>query len=347
MLDVGNRTMKKTNIRIAFYDAKPYDKEFFLGANRNFGFNISFFETRLNKNTAALSRDHDAVCVFVHDVVDAAVIDQLQAFNIELLALRCAGYNNVDLQAAVGKLRVVRVPGYSPHAVAEHAMALILSLNRHTYQAYHRTRDGNFSLNGLLGFDLQGKVAGVIGTGSIGRCFIAILKGFGIEVLAYDPMADAEYEQATQITYTSLQHIYQQADIISLHCPLNENTFHIIDSNAIAQMKPGVMLINTGRGKLIDTQALISALKAKKIGSAGLDVYEEEDEYFFEDKSLEPIADDNLARLLTFPNVLITSHQGFFTREALGNISYTTLQNIHAFFVDDTLPNEVSIPASR
>lgn len=328
--------------RVAFFDTKPYDRLYFEKANRDFGFSISFFDTHLTPETAPLCKGHDAVCVFVNDVVNQSVATLLKSMKVKVLALRCAGYNNVDLQAVTPEIVVLRVPGYSPHAVAEHAAALILSLNRHTYQAYQRTRDGNFSINGLLGFDLHGKVAGIIGAGQIGRCLVSILQGFGMEVLVYDPVQDASYEQQQKITYTSLEYIYKHAEIISLHCPLNEHTYHLIDSNAIDSMRPGVMIINTGRGKLIDTQALIGGLKSGKIGFAGLDVYEEETDYFFEDRSLEVIADDVLARLLTFPNVLMTSHQGFFTREALHNIAHTTLDNIRVFLESGVPQNEVS-----
>ncbi|WP_202410427.1 2-hydroxyacid dehydrogenase [Pseudomaricurvus sp. HS19] len=328
-------------IRIAFYDCKPYDRISFNQANKRFGLHISWLETHLNADTVSLSQGHQVVCAFVNDTIDAEVIHQLKQQGVRLLAMRCAGYNNVDLHAAGTDLTVVRVPGYSPYAVAEHAAALILTLNRHTHKAYNRTRDGNFSINGLLGFDLHGKVAGVIGTGQIGQCLISILNGFGMQVLAYDPQQNSELAARLGFTYTTLAELYRQSDLISLHCPLTPETFHLIDNNAIAQMKAGVMIINTGRGKLIDTKALITALKADRIGSAGLDVYEEEADYFFEDRSLNPITDDTLARLLTFPNVLITSHQGFFTREALHNIAETTLQNIDDFFAGRQLTNQV------
>lgn len=331
-------------VKIAFYDAKSYDREFFQRQNRETGFQLAFFDTHLKSDTVNLCQGFDVVCVFVNDVVDAAVVDKLVACGVRLVALRCAGYNNVDLQATAGRLTVVRVPGYSPHAVAEHAAALILTLNRHTHKAYHRTRDGNFAIGGLLGFDLYGKVAGVIGAGQIGRCFIDIARGFGMQVLAYDPFVTSQSGADNGVRFTSLEDIYQHADIISLHCPLNESTHHMIDAGAIATMKDGVMIINTGRGKLIDTQALIQGLKSRRVGAAGLDVYEEEADYFFEDRSMDPIADDVLARLLTFPNVLITSHQGFFTREALINIATTTLNNIRSFFDGAALENEVAAP---
>jgi D-lactate dehydrogenase len=327
--------------KLAFYDSKPYDQKSFLEVNRKFGFELSFFEGHLTAKTAALSEGHDGVCAFVNDTIDQEAITQLCQHNIPILALRCAGYNNVDFKAAYNKLHVVRVPAYSPHAVAEHAAALILSLNRKTHKAYFRTRDGNFSINGLLGFNMHGKTAGVIGTGKIGRCLISILQGFGTKVLAYDPFPDENYARQTGIAYASLEEIYQQAEIISLHCPLTPETEYMIDAESIGRMKKGVVIINTSRGKLINTQALVNSLKSGQIGAAGLDVYEEESQYFFEDKSMEPITDDTLSRLLTFPNVLITSHQAFFTKEALQNIAQTTLENFQEFFAGGHLQNEI------
>ena len=329
------------NKKIAFFDTKPYDKKSFIELNKDFGFDITYFEAHLNAHTAALSGNFDGVCAFVNDAIDRAVIDHLIEHSVQILGLRCAGYNNVDFKAAYNKIHVVRVPDYSPYAVAEHATALILSLNRKIHKAYSRTRDGNFSINGLLGFDMHGKTAGVIGTGKIGKRLISILKGFGMTILAFDPYPDEEYAKKTSMRYTSLDEIYKKSDIISLHCPLTKDTEHMIDAKAIDHMKNGVMIINTGRGKLIDTQALINDLKIGKIGSAGLDVYEEESDYFFEDKSTELITDDMLARLLTFPNVLITSHQAFFTREALHNIAHTTLSNFKEFFDGGYLKNEI------
>ena len=329
------------NKKMALFDTKPYDKKSFIELNKDFGFDITYFEAHLNAHTAALSGNFDGVCAFVNDAIDRAVIDHLIEHSVQILGLRCAGYNNVDFKTAYNKIHVVRVPDYSPYAVAEHATALILSLNRKIHKAYSRTRDGNFSINGLLGFDMHGKTAGVIGTGKIGKRLISILKGFGMTILAFDPYPDEEYAKKTSIRYTSLDEIYKKSDIISLHCPLTKDTEHMIDAKAIDHMKNGVMIINTGRGKLIDTQALINGLKIGKIGSAGLDVYEEESDYFFEDKSTELITDDMLARLLTFPNVLITSHQAFFTREALHNIAHTTLSNFKEFFDGGYLKNEI------
>jgi D-lactate dehydrogenase len=327
--------------RIAFFDAKPYDREFFNKINPDYGFNISYFETRLNRQTAALGQSFDGVCVFVNDSVDAEVIESLVKCEVKVIALRCAGYNNVDFKAAYKKINIVRVPAYSPYAVAEHAAALMLTINRKTHRAYYRTRDGNFSINGLMGFDMFGKTAGLIGAGKIAKCLISILKGFGMKVLAYDPFPDQDYAKVAGIRFVSLDELFAQSDVISLHCPLNKDTEKIIDAKAIEKMKPGVMIINTGRGKLIDTRALIDGLKSEKISSAGLDVYEEESEYFFEDRSSELITDDVLARLMTFPNVLITSHQGFFTREALNNIAKTTLENFKEFFSGGYLSNEI------
>ena len=327
--------------KIAFFDAKPYDIKSFTEMNKDFGFDITYFETHLNAQTASLSGDFDAICAFVNDTIDNTVIDEVIKHGVKLIALRCAGYNNVDFKAAYKKIHIARVPAYSPYAVAEHAAALMFSLNRKTHRAYFRTRDGNFSLNGLLGFDMHGKTAGVIGTGKIGKCLISILKGIGMKLLAYDPFPDKAFAASAGIQYVSLEEIYQQADILSLHCPLSKDTEYMINAQAISQMKNGVMIINTGRGKLIHTQALIEGLKSGKIGAAGLDVYEEESEYFFEDKSAQMITDDILARLLMFPNVLVTSHQAFFTQEALHNIAQTTLQNCQDFFEQEKLANEI------
>ena len=331
--------MKKE--KILFFDTKPYDQCFFDGANKKHGYDIKYFNGHLNHDTSAFTEGHNVVCAFVNDIVDRQVIETVVKNGIKLIALRSAGYNNVDLKAAYGKIHVARVPGYSPYAVAEHATALMLSLNRKTHRAYYRTRDGNFSINGLIGFDLHGKTAGVIGTGRIGRCFITILKGFGMKILAYDVYPDKEYARSAEITYVDLPGLYAKSDIISLHCPLNKDTHHLIDKESINQMKEGVILINTGRGGLVKTQDLIDGLKSGKIGAAGLDVYEEESEYFFEDFSTSMINDDILARLLTFPNVLITSHQGFFTKEALTNIAETTLANIKEYFDGGFLKNEI------
>jgi len=328
---------------IAFFDTKSYDEESFNLANEKFNFEIKYFKGHLNKNNVILTKDTDAVCIFVNDTADAEIIDAMTQYGVKLLALRCAGFNNVDLVAAQDKMTVVRVPAYSPYAVAEHTVALMLALNRKTHRAYLRTRDGNFTLNGLLGFDMHGKTAGIIGTGKIAKILIHILKGFGMNILAYDLYPDYNFARENQIVYTSLDELYHNADIISLHCPLTAETKYLINDYSISKMKDGVMIINTGRGQLIHTNALIEGLKNKKIGAAGLDVYEEEGDYFYEDKSDKIIDDDVLARLLSFNNVIVTSHQAFFTQEALGNIAHTTLQNIKDFIEGKQLENEVKI----
>ena len=330
------------SIKIAFFDAKPYDIAFFDAENKKYGFEIKYFESRLSFDTALLAAGFDAVCVFVNDHLDAATIDRLYDQGLRLAVLRCAGFNNVDLEAAKGKLMVLRVPAYSPHAVAEYALALILTLNRKTHKAYQRTRENNFRINGLLGFDLCGKTIGIIGTGKIGLTFIEVLSGLGMRILAYDSFPNAELQEQYGFTYADLDTLYQESDIISLHCPLTDQTYHMINEESLSKMKDGIMLINTGRGALIDSKALIAALKSKKIGSAALDVYEEEENYFFEDISDEVMEDDTLARLLSFNNVLITSHQGFFTKEAEQNIAAVTLKNVDAFFHrGDTSATEV------
>lgn len=330
------------SIKIAFFDAKPYDIAFFDAENKKYGFEIKYFESRLSFDTALLAAGFDAVCVFVNDHLDAATIDRLYDQGLRLAVLRCAGFNNVDVEAAKGKLTVLRVPAYSPHAVAEYALALILTLNRKTHKAYQRTRENNFRINGLLGFDLCGKTIGIIGTGKIGLTFIEVLSGLGMRILAYDSFPNAELQEKYGFTYADLDTLYQESDIISLHCPLTDQTYHMINEESLAKMKDGIMLINTGRGALIDSKALIAALKSKKIGSAALDVYEEEENYFFEDISDEVMEDDTLARLLSFNNVLITSHQGFFTKEAEQNIAAVTLKNVDAFFHrGDTSATEV------
>ena len=329
------------SFRIAFFDTKPYDEDSFSKMNERFGFDIVYFKGHLNPNNVMLTQGFDAVCIFVNDIADAGVIDTLVKNGVKLLALRCAGYNNVDLAAAEGRLPVVRVPAYSPYAVAEYTVALMLSLNRKIPRASWRTKDGNFSLHGLMGFDMHGKTAGIIGTGKIAKILIHILKGFGMNVLAYDLYPDYNFAREEQIVYTSLDELYHSSDIISLHCPLTEETKYLINDYSISKMKDGVMIINTGRGQLIHTNALIEGLKNKKIGSAGLDVYEEESEYFYEDQSDRIIDDDVLARLLSFNNVIVTSHQAFFTREAMENIAMTTLQNIKDFINHKPLLNEV------
>lgn len=327
---------------IAFFGSQPYDEASFNNKNRLFGFNFKFFKGHLNINNVLLTRDVDAVCIFVNDTANEEVIRAMAENGVKILALRCAGYNNVDINAAAQYgIPVVRVPAYSPYAVAEHTVALMLSLNRKIPRAVNRTRDGNFSLNGLLGFDMHGKTAGIIGTGKIAKILIQILRGFGMNILAYDVYPDYNFARENQVVYTTLDGLYCASDIISLHCPLTEETKYLINDYSISKMKNGVMLINTGRGQLIHTAALIEGLKSKKIGSAGLDVYEEEGDYFYEDKSDRIIDDDVLARLLSFNNVIVTSHQAFFTKEALDNIAETTLQNIKDFQIGKVLVNEV------
>ena len=329
-------------MRIAFFGTKPYDEASFNKANEAFGFECKYYKGHLNADSVVATQKAQAACIFVNDTADAEVLRAMAENGTKLLALRCAGYNNVDLAAARQYgIRVVRVPAYSPYAVAEYTVALMLSLNRKIPRASWRTRDGNFSLHGLMGFDMHGKTVGVIGTGKIARILIHILKGFGMEILAYDVFPDAAYAEKEGFRYVSLGELYQNADIITLHCPLTPETKYLINREAIEKMKPGVMIINTGRGQLIHTDELIEGLKDKKIGSAGLDVYEEEGDYFYEDKSDKIIDDDTLARLLSFPNVIITSHQAFFTREAMRNIAHTTLQNIRDYEEGKELVNEV------
>jgi D-lactate dehydrogenase len=318
-------------MRIAFFGTKSYDRAGFDAANARYGHRLHYLEPRLGPETAPLAAGFDGVCAFVNDHITAAVIDALAAGGTKLIALRCAGFNNVDLAAAKARgLTVCRVPAYSPHAVAEHTLALILTLNRKTHKAYNRVREGNFALDGLTGFDLFGKTAGVVGTGQIGGLVCRILAGFGCKVLAFDPKPSPD-AVAAGAGYVPLDRLLTDSDVISLHCPLTPQTRHLIDAAALARMKPGVMLVNTGRGALIDTPAVVAALKAGKLGHLGLDVYEEEDGVFFEDQSERGLRDDQLARLLSFPNVLVTGHQAFLTREALAAIADTTLANVTRF----------------
>ncbi len=328
--------------KVVFFGSQPYDEVSFNENNTSFGYELQYYKGHLSRNNAILARGAEVVCIFVNDTADAETLHILAGCGVRLLALRCAGYNNVDLEAARREgIAVVRVPAYSPYAVAEHTVALMLSLNRKIPRATWRTRDGNFSIHGLLGFDMHGKTAGIIGTGKIARILIRILRGFGMKILAYDVYPDHDFARQHQVTYVTLDELYRQSDIISLHCPLTEETRYMIDETAISQMKDGVMIINTGRGQLIHTYDLIQGLKRKKVGSAGLDVYEEEGDYFFEDQSDRIMDDDILARLLSFNNVIVTSHQAFFTQEALENIATTTLQNIEDFRQGKELINEV------
>ncbi len=330
-------------MRIAFFDAKPYDKPSFEKYGAEAGIRFKFFETKLTEDTAELANGYDGVCVFVNDTVNAAVIDRLYAGGCRYIALRCAGYNNVDVRHAYGKLHVVHVPAYSPYAVAEHAMAMLLTSIRRIHKAFIRTRDFNFSLNGLTGFDLHGKTVGVVGTGKIGRIFIDICRGFGMRVLAYDKFP----AQDTDIAYVPLDTLFRESDIISLHCPLTEETHHIVDAVAIEKMKKGVVLLNTSRGALIDADALLAGIKARKVGAACLDVYEEEGDIFFEDFSGHIIEDDTLARLISMPNVIVTSHQAFLTEEALGNIAETTVENLLTMQADGWCRNELCYHCGR
>ena len=328
--------------RIVFFGAKSYDRESFDKVNEKFGFELKYFKAHPTLDNVSLTQGATAVCVFVNDPVNADIVQAMADHGVKLIALRCAGYNNVDLQAAaeVG-IRVVRVPAYSPHAIAEYALALMLAADRHIPRAVTRTRDGNFSLQGLLGFDLYGKTLGVIGTGKIAKVLVRMLSGFGMTILGYDPYPDEEFALVNAMQYVTLDELFQRSDIITLHCPLTPETRYVINAESIAKMKDGVMIVNTGRGQLIDTNALIEGLKSRKIGSAALDVYEEEGNYFYEDTSDAVIVDDTLARLLSFNNVYVTSHQAFFTREALHNIANTTLRNVKDFVEGKSLINEV------
>ena len=323
-------------MKVAFFDTKPYDIPGFDHYAAESDLEIKYFETRLNEDTVSLAQGYDAVCVFVNDTVSATVVDKLCEMGVKVLALRCAGFNNVDIRACQGRLPVYRVPAYSPYAVAEHAMALLLTINRRTHKAYIRTRDFNFSLQGLAGFDLHGKTVGIIGTGKIGRVFADICKGFGMNILAYDKFP----VKGSGLHYVELPELFEKSDIISLHCPLTEETRHIIDAESIARMKKGVTIINTSRGALVNTEDLINGIKDKKVGAACLDVYEEEGDFFYEDFSGHIVQDDKLVRLIAMPNVIVTSHQAFLTQEALDSIANTTVDNLTRFFQGN--PNETT-----
>lgn len=323
-------------LKFALFDAREYDRPGFERCSKKHGISVKFFETKLNIDTVSLAQGYDGVIVFVNDTVDEPVIDKLVEYGVRVLALRCAGFNNVDLKAAKNRLTVVRVPAYSPQAIAEHTMALLLSAVRKIHKAYIRTRSFNFSINEFTGFELKGKTIGIIGTGRIGRAFIDICKGFGMNVLCYDPFPDksAGYE------YISIGEMFSRSDIISLHCPLTRDNKHLINDKAIDTMKRGVIILNTSRGQLIDTQALIDGIRSEKIGAACLDVYEEESDIFFEDHSSVIIRDDTLLRLVSMPNVIVTSHQAFLTKEALDSIAETTVDNLLCFFSGKT-QNEI------
>ena len=324
-------------MKFAFFDTKSFDVPSFERLGKEVGIEFKFFETKLNRDTVNLAFGCDGVCVFVNDVVDSCVIDKLYKFGVKVVALRCAGYNNVDIKHAFSKVHILNVPAYSPYAVAEHTIAMLLSSVRRIHKAYNRTKDHNFSLTGLTGFDLHGKTVGVIGTGRIGKVFVNICKGFGMKVIANDKYPD----EKSGINYVSLDQLFRKSDIISLHCPLTEETKHIIGKSAIEKMKKGVVVINTSRGALIDANALLDGIKSRHIGAACLDVYEEESDVFFEDRSDHIMDDDTLARLISMPNVLVTSHQAFLTEEALNNIAETTISNIKEFFKTGSCKNEI------
>lgn len=328
-------------IKIAFFDAKPYDKDSFEKFGEDRGIVFKYFETKLTEDTVDLANGYDGVCVFVNDTVNAKVIDRLCELGVKLVALRCAGFNNVDMKHAHGKIHVVRVPAYSPYAVAEHTMALLLTSIRRIHKAYIRTRDFNFSLSGMTGFDLHGKTVGVIGTGRIGRVFVDICRGFGMNVLAYDKYPSSDLIGREGVRYVELDELFKNSDIISLHCPLTDETYHIIDEDTIEKCKRGVVILNTSRGALVDAEALLSGIKSRKVGAACLDVYEEESDFFFEDFSGHILDDDVLARLISMPNVIVSSHQAFLTEEALSNIAQTTVNNIADILENGQCPNEL------
>ncbi len=324
-------------LKIMIFDTKPYDRQFLEKENEKYNYKLKFLESKLSPDTAKLAAGYDVVCAFVNDNISAETIDSLVEAGVKLIAMRCAGYNNVDMRHAYGRIHVARVPRYSPYAVAEHAMALLLTLNRKTHRAYLRTRDHNFALNGLLGFDLHGKTVGIIGTGQIGRCFVDICRGFGMHVIA----CDAYPAKDSGIEYVSFEELLKRSDVISLHCPLTNDTYHLLNDDSMKLIKPGVVIVNTSRGALIDTPALIDGLKSGHIGGAALDVYEEESDVFFEDCSDKIIQDDQLMHLIGFNNVILSSHQAFFTRDALEKIAEVTFQNFKAFEDKAILENEI------
>jgi len=333
--------MKGCKMKVTLFDAKPYDLPGFRRYGEQAGIEFKIYETKLNEDTVSLAAGSDAVCVFVNDTVNAPVIDRLAEHGVRAVALRCAGYNNVDLEHAFGKIHVMHVPAYSPYAVAEHAAAMLLTSIRRIHKAYIRTKDFNFSLNGLTGFELRGKTVGIVGTGRIGRAFIEICRGFGMKVIAYDKFP------AEGIDYVSLDELFARADIISLHCPLTEETRHLINRESVGKMKKGVVIVNTSRGGLIESEALLDGIKERKIGAACLDVYEEESDVFFRDFSGHIMDDDTLARLITMPNVLLTSHQAFLTEEALDSIAEQTVGNLVEFFAEGRSENELCYRCGR
>ena len=327
--------------KVLFYDIKSYDKELFKKFGKDYNIEMKFLKGKLNEESADLTKGYEIVCAFANDTINKEVIDILAENGVKLLAMRCAGYNNISLKDIQGRFKVIRVPAYSPYSIAEYTMGMILALNRKIHKAYVRTREGNFSISGLMGFDLNEKTAGIIGAGKIAQILIKILKGFGMRVIAYDPYPNYEKAKELGFEFVDLDTLYKESDIISLNCPLTKETQYIINRNSMSKMKDGVMIVNTGRGMLIDSADLIEALKDKKVGAAALDVYEEEAEYFFEDLSDKVIEDDILGRLLSFHNVLITSHQAYFTQEAVEAITKTTLDNIQDFIDGKELINEV------
>lgn len=329
-------------VKILFYDTKPYDKELFENYNKEYGFEIKYLETKLNHETAPLAAGYDAVCIFVNDVADKETLEILKECGVKLVVLRCAGFNNVDIKNCPEGIRVVRVPGYSPYAVAEHAVALLLNVDRKIYKSYQRTKKYNFTLNGLLGFDIHGKTVGVIGTGKIGKAFISIMKGFGTEVLAYDVYKDEKAAEELGFKYVELDELYKKSDIISLHCPLTDENEKMINKESMEKMKKGVVIINTSRGKLISTDDLIEELSKEKIGGVGLDVYDEEEDFFLNDMSNSYYRNAGLSILLSMPNVVITSHQAFFTKEALDKIGKVSMDNIKSFFDNGECENFVN-----
>ena len=329
-------------VKILFYDTKEYDKQLFEEYNKTYGFEIKYLETKLNHETAPLAAGYDAVCIFVNDVADKETLEILKNCGVKLVVLRCAGFNNVDVKNCPEGIRVVRVPGYSPYAVAEHAVALLLNVDRKIYKSYQRTKKYNFTLNGLLGFDVHGKTVGVIGTGKIGKAFISIMKGFGTEVLAYDVYRDEKAAEELGFKYVELDELYEKSDIISLHCPLTDENMNMINKESISKMKKGVVIINTSRGKLISTDDLIEALSEERIGGVGLDVYDEEEEFFLNDMSNSYYRNAGLSILLSMPNVVITSHQAFFTKEALDKIGKVSMENIKDYFETGECENFVN-----
>src|SRR3712207_2019487 len=328
-------------MRVLFFDAKAYDKENFDAHKGKYNFDIKYLKVKLNEETVDFVKGYEIISIFVNDTVNPSVVDKLLEYGVKLIVLRCAGYNNVDVNYINGRIKLLRVPAYSPYSVAEYTASLIMTLNRKIHKAYLRTREGNFSINGLMGFDLHQKTVGVIGAGRIARIFIKIMRGFDAKVIAYDPYPNETFAKDLGYEYVDLDTLYRESDIISLHCPLTKENTYLINRDSMKKMKDGVMIVNTGRGRLIDTIDLIEALKDKKVGAAALDVYEEEAGYFFEDMSSSIIEDDILGRLLSFNNVLLTSHQAYFTKEAFQDITITTLENIQSFLKGNELENEI------